>query len=175
MRLGILADTHDRIARTRSAIELLRAAGAEALVHCGDLASPEVVELLAVLPSWFVFGNHDADVVPHLERAAAKWGVTCLRWGGLVTLAGKRVAVAHGHMSSDVRRLLAAEPDYLLSGHSHVASDATAGRVRRINPGALSRAERFTVAVLEVGGGGLELLELPPGDGATFETPEAGG
>ena len=69
--------------------------------------------------------------------------------------------MTHGHMSSDVRRLLASEPDYLLSGHSHVASDETVGGVRRINPGALSRAEEFTVAVLEVGSGGLRFLRVP--------------
>lgn len=139
MRLGILSDTHDEIDRTRRAIGLLRAAGADALVHCGDLASPAVVELLAVLPAWFVFGNHDADTVPHLYRAAAKCGVTCLGWGGFIDTAGKRVAAVHGHLSSDVRGVLAAGPDYLLSGHTHVASDRMTGSLRRINPGASAR------------------------------------
>ena len=44
MRLGVLSDTHDEIDRARHAIQLLRAEGADALVHCGDLASPAVVE-----------------------------------------------------------------------------------------------------------------------------------
>ncbi len=39
MRLGILSDTHDELERTRVAIALLRRAGAEALIHCGDLSS----------------------------------------------------------------------------------------------------------------------------------------
>jgi putative phosphoesterase len=161
MRLGILADTHDDLARARSAVGLLRAEGAEALIHCGDLASPSIVALLAALPSWFVFGNHDADVVPHLERAAAEFGVVCLGWGGVVELAGKRVGVAHGHMSVDVRRVLAARPDYLLSGHSHIASDSLSGAVRRINPGALHRADEFTVALLEVETGEVRFLRVP--------------
>src|SRR5688500_15748097 len=78
MRLGILADTHDELARTQLAVRLLREAGAEALVHCGDLAGPPIVEALAVLPCWFVFGNHDADNVPALRRAAAEFGPVCL-------------------------------------------------------------------------------------------------
>lgn len=142
------------------AVALLRAEGAEALIHCGDLASPLIVAVLAALPSWFVFGNHDADMVPHLERAAAEFGVVCLGWGGVVELAGKRVGVAHGHMSVDVRRVLASRPDYLLLGHSHIASDRVVGEVRRINPGALHRADEFTVALLEVEVGEVRFLRV---------------
>jgi putative phosphoesterase len=160
MRLGILADTHDDLARTRLAVALLRAEGAEALIHCGDLASPPIVAVLAVLPSWFVFGNHDADLVPHLERAAAEFGVTCLGWGGVVELAGKRIGVVHGHLGVDVRRVLATRPDYLLSGHSHIPSESLSGAVRRINPGALHRADEFTVALLEVEAGEVRLLRV---------------
>jgi putative phosphoesterase len=162
MRLGILADTHDQLDRARRAVEVLRAAGAEALIHCGDLASPAVVWALAVLPSWFVFGNHDSDMVPHLQRAAAESGVNCLGWGGVVELACKRVGVVHGHMSADIRRVLAERPDYVLSGHSHIASDEVIGSVRRINPGALFRADEFTVAVLDVESGELRFLRVSP-------------
>jgi putative phosphoesterase len=160
MRFGILADTHDELSRARLAVQLLRAEGAEALIHCGDLFSPPIVFLLAGLPSWFVLGNHDSDMVPHLERAATEYGVVCLGWGGVVELAGKRIGVAHGHLSGDVRRVLAAHPDYLLSGHSHIASDTLVGSVRRINPGALHRADVFTVALLEVDLGEVRFLQV---------------
>ena len=43
MRVGILSDTHDQVARTQSAITQLLAAGAEVLIHCGDITVPEVV------------------------------------------------------------------------------------------------------------------------------------
>ena len=64
----ILADAHDEHDRTGRDIDLLRGAGAEALI----------VALLAALPAWFVLGNHDADAVPALERAAAGSGVARL-------------------------------------------------------------------------------------------------
>ncbi len=161
MHLGILADTHDELARTSLAVGLLQAEGAEALIHCGDLASPPIVAQLATLPSWFVLGNHDSDMVPHLENAAVEFGVTCLGWGGVVELAGKRVGVVHGHIGIDVRRVLAASPDYLFSGHSHIPSDKLCGRVRRINPGALHRADEFTVALLEVESGEVRFIHVP--------------
>jgi putative phosphoesterase len=161
MFLGILADTHNELTRTRTAVELLKAQGAEALIHCGDLASPPIVATLAALPSWFVFGNHDADMVRHLERAAVEFGVVCLGWGGVVELAGKRIGVAHGHIGVDVRRVLTSRPDYLLSGHSHIASVSKSGEVQRINPGALHRADEFTIALLEVEAGQVRFFRVP--------------
>jgi putative phosphoesterase len=161
MRLGILADTHDRLHRTRHAVDLLRADGAEVLVHCGDLTGREVVAACAVLPCYFVLGNNDADNVSALERAAAGTGAVCLGWAGEVELGGKRVAVTHGHMHTDVRRLLAARPDYLLSGHSHQAGERRVGPTRRINPGALHRAGEFTVALLDLETDELRFLNVP--------------
>jgi putative phosphoesterase len=161
MLLGILSDTHDQTARARHAVELLRAAGAEALVHCGDLTGPRVVDACAVLPCYFVFGNNDADNVPALRRAMAEAEAVCLEWGGEITLAGKRIAVTHGHMGRDVGRLLTARPDYLLSGHSHIAADWREGATRRINPGALYRATEFTVALLDLEKDELRFLTVP--------------
>jgi putative phosphoesterase len=163
MRLGILSDTHDELARTCLAIQLLRDAGAEVLVHCGDLASPPIVAALAVLPSWFTFGNHDADSVPALQKAATEFGVTCLGWGGTFEFAGKRIGLVHGHMTMDFRRVLAEKPDYVFFGHSHFAVDVVDGPVRRINPGALHRALEYTVAVLDLDSGELRLLPVESG------------
>lgn len=57
MRIGILSDTHDRLARADRAVASLVAAGAEALIHCGDLTGPEIVHVCGRLPSYYVFGN----------------------------------------------------------------------------------------------------------------------
>ncbi|MDB5392056.1 MAG: phosphodiesterase [Planctomycetaceae bacterium] len=161
MQVGILADSHDQLERTQRAIGLLQASGAQALIHCGDLATPEIVKACSVLPFYFVFGNHDADSVPYLLQAAEESGATCLKWGGIVELAGKRIGVAHGHLTSDLKRVLSATPDYLLTGHSHFSVDSLEDGVRRINPGALYRASIFTVALLDVVTGQLQFLTVP--------------
>lgn len=131
-------------------MNLLRSKGVDALVHCGDLAVPEVVVECAVLPFYFVFGNHDADMMPALKAAADECGANCLGWAGEFTASQKRIGVTHGHLSFDLRPLLATEPDYVLSGHFHMARDWYEGRTRRINPGALFRAGEFSVALLDV-------------------------
>jgi len=161
MLLGILSDTHNQVLRTRAAVALLRDRGAEALVHCGDLTSAPMVAELSILPSWFVLGNNDADAVPELKEAAAESGVKCLEWGGVVDLGGKRIGVVHGHMTVDLRRVLADHPDYLLSGHSHIPDNSMSGNVQCINPGALHRASRFTVAMLDLQSGEVRFLEVP--------------
>ena len=73
-----------------------------------------------------------------------------LGWGGTVKFAYKLVGVVHGHMRTDLRRVMEVQPDYLLSGHSHIAQDEREGRVRRINPGALCLADELTVALLDL-------------------------
>jgi putative phosphoesterase len=172
MRIGILSDTHNRLDRTVVAVELLRAEGATALFHCGDLTGPEVVAVCGQLPTYFVFGNNDADNVPALRRAIEGVAGVCLGWSGEVTLAGRRLAIVHGHLHTDVRRLLAAQPDYLLSGHSHIALDNRVGPTRRINPGALHRAHEFTVALLDLEADHLQFLQIPRGPRAKSSTRE---
>ncbi|MEO1529537.1 MAG: metallophosphoesterase family protein [Planctomycetota bacterium] len=150
MKIGILSDTHDQVARTQVAIDRLRALGVQAVVHCGDLTSAEIVEVCSSLPFYFVFGNHDADMAHLLTEAAERFGANCLKWGGEIELAGKRIAIAHGHFPKDFRPLLALKPDYFLFGHSHQTHDSMDGDLRRINPGALHRATEFTVATLDL-------------------------
>jgi len=158
VRIGILTDTHDQLAITRRAVRLLQAEGAEVLVHCGDLTVPDIVHACSVLPSYFVFGNHDADNVPALERAIAETRGTCLGAGAIAELGGKRIAIVHGHCG--MKDLLALHPDYLLHGHSHISADSRVGQTRRICPDALNRAEHLSVALLDTDSDELRILSL---------------
>ncbi len=158
-RIGILSDTHDKVERAIAAVERLVAEGAEALIHCGDLCGTEIVYVLERRPSYFVFGNNEWDLTG-LRRAARDTGSTCLERGGIVELASKRIAVTHGHLDREMRKLLAASPDYLLTGHSHVRHDYHEGTTRRINPGALHRAAEFSVALLDLDSDTLRFLPI---------------
>ena len=159
MLVGILSDTHDRLARTRTAVTMLEAAGAQVLLHCGDFVEPDMLVPCAVLPCHFVFGNN--DIPSQLERAAQNLKVACLGWGGIVELAGKKIALTHGHNQAEFRRLQSGLPDYILTGHSHVVHDYREGTIRYINPGALHRARPYTVAVLDLATDDLQILEVP--------------
>lgn len=159
MRIGILSDTHDQVARTAIAVAMMIAEGAEVLFHCGDLTGPEVVAECGRLPSYYVFGNNDFDE-PGLRAAIGRVGGTCLDRGDVLVLERRRVAMTHGDCPPDVRRLLALGPDYLLFGHSHTPTDERNGPTRWINPGALHRASAWTVAVLDLASDSLQWLTV---------------
>ena len=158
-RIGILADSHDKVARTARAVALLVAEGAEVLVHCGDYTTPEVVDQCAALPGYYVFGNNDFDE-DGLRRAMTLVGGSCLERAGELTLAGRRIAVAHGDSVKDMRRLAALGPDYFLFGHTHLPADNKLGSTRYINPGALHRAATWSVALLDLSSDDLRFLEV---------------
>ncbi|MEM7312818.1 MAG: YfcE family phosphodiesterase [Planctomycetota bacterium] len=160
MLIGIISDTHDEFDRTTAAVDQLIELGVSELFHCGDLFSEPIVETCARLPFSFVFGNHDADMMGVLERAAVKFGATCLEWGQLIELHGKRIAITHGHLTMDLKPLSERQPDYLLTGHFHEPSDWMENGVRRINPGALHRAERFTFATLDLEKDKVRFIEI---------------
>lgn len=149
MIIGILSDTHDRDAAMAAGLKVLGAAGAEFYVHCGDIGSQRCVDLLAGLACAFVFGNTDFDRAA-LARYAASIDVGCYGNFADLELAGSKVAVTHGDDYRLKQRLLSDQKhDYLLQGHTHVAADERVGRTRVINPGALHRATRKTVATLD--------------------------
>jgi putative phosphoesterase len=159
MRIGILSDTHDRVSRTRAAVSLLAEQGATLLLHCGDITIPEVVYECAPLPTYFVFGNCDDDR-DGLRRAMATIGAICLERGDCLSLENRTIAMTHGDSALEVRRLLAREPDFLFTGHTHHPMDAMEGKCRRINPGALHRAATWTVAILDLASGELNVLPV---------------
>ena len=162
MKLGILSDTHDRRDRARRAVAMLALKGVGALVHCGDFTDPELVAdlLLDGVPAFGTLGNCDEDD-GSLAFAFEAIGGTWLGGGGIVELGGRRIALTHGDRPREVARLLAERPDYLFSGHTHEAADDRDGPTRRINPGALQRTSRPSVALLDLETDHLEFLPVP--------------
>ena len=159
MRLGLLSDSHGRRDRVRQAVNVLDEAGAEAFVHCGDVGGAEVLEEFAGRRAWFVWGNMDF-VQPTwqawVEGLALPWPDGTLE----LRLAGKHLAVFHGHEPAFARALHAARHDYLLHGHSHRREDYRVGAMRVINPGGLHRVRVPTVALLDLGADTVEFIEI---------------
>jgi len=161
MKIGVLSDTHDRLEITQAAIRLLCGRGAELILHCGDIESPETVRLFTSVPTHFVFGNWDKDQKALLSAIADVGG----RWHqdyGWLELAGKSVAWLHGHVRGQRRELERNGAfDYVFYGHSHTAEAHWTEKTLVLNPGALHRARPKTVALVDVAKGERELVEVP--------------
>ena len=149
MLIGILSDSHGRHLAVRQAVALFDQLGASHLIHCGDVGSPEVFDEMVGRPFTFVWGNMD---FPHdgLLTYAQSLGLAIPQEVPVrIELGGKTFAVFHGHepgFDSAMRRL---NVDYVLHGHTHVACDEKFSGKRIINPGALYRAARKTIAMLD--------------------------
>lgn len=170
-KVGLLSDSHGRSEITREAAKLLVARGAQVLVHLGDLGSDAVIDAMIeavdghrqpLPPVYIVFGNCDDDAAA-LGRYAESLGVRA-SWVGRLKAGGKTLAFLHGHQgAAAVNPLLEEGVDYLCHGHTHRITDERIGRTRVINPGALFRAARHTVALLETSSDRLEFLTVGPG------------
>jgi hypothetical protein len=154
-----MSDSHGQVYQVKRAVKLLEEAGAEAIVHCGDIGNLEVLETLAGWRCWYVWGNTD-----HPDNSWSNYleemGLPFPNGPAQFTLNGKSIGVFHGHERGFAQAIAAAEHDYLLHGHTHSRDDRMIGGMRIINPGALHRAIPKTVALLDPKSGELDFLEV---------------
>jgi putative phosphoesterase len=157
-RLGIISDTHGSARIAHRAIDLLLARGATRILHLGDVGSEAVLDLLAGLEATVVFGNCDDE--RGLARYAQAIGVQVAHPAAIIEVKDTRIGLTHGHLEGEVSRLLLAQVDFLLHGHTHEIRDERVGGTRVLNPGALHRARRYTAMLLDPATGHAEWLEV---------------
>lgn len=140
MKIAILSDIHDHLWNLQAAIGSVQYA--DALICCGDLCSPFVVDELAKFPRdiHVVFGNNDADLFRITTKAAAAGRVKL--YGELFTaeFGGRRFAVNHFDY---IARPIAHSGDYdvVCFGHNHQFEIGRHVRTLLINPGPIMGAK----------------------------------
>jgi putative phosphoesterase len=148
-KIGLLSDSHGRAAVTRRAVERLVQAGAERLVHLGDVETVEVIDALLVdVPAHLVFGNVDWDHAA-LARYAQSVGVDVQHPAGRLELDGRILVFTHGDRAGLMQDAVREQVAYLCHGHTHLPRDERVDETRVINPGALHRATRYSAAILD--------------------------
>ena len=150
MRIGVVSDTHGHLHNTLAAVRMLEELEVEAVLHCGDIGSAEVVTAFSAWPTHFVFGNCDYDQ-DDLRRAIEMARQSCHERFGDLTLGGRRIALIH---SDDVQRfretINSRDYDLVCYGHTHKAESHNQGKTLVLNPGALYRANPHTLAIVEL-------------------------
>ena len=131
LRVVVLADTHMRAGRARrlppAVDELL--AGADVILHAGDLTDGSVLETLSSrAPTYAVLGNNDGSLTGRLPVTLA------------LALEGVRIAMIHdsGPSTGRAARLHRRFPDadLVVFGHSHIPLDLEGVDGQRLfNPG----------------------------------------
>ncbi|MGL4549745.1 MAG: YfcE family phosphodiesterase [Gemmataceae bacterium] len=153
MKIGVLSDTHDQVERVYRALALFRDAGVQTLLHCGDITDPATVRAFTGWTAHFVYGNCDWNRAGLAEAIAAIGATNHERFGHL-EVEGVALAFLHGD-DADLFDAVKNSGAYafVFHGHTHVAHDRAAGPMRVINPGALHRAARKSVLVLDLPSG----------------------
>jgi putative phosphoesterase len=150
MRLGVISDTHGRVHNALEAARMLESLEIDALIHCGDIDSPDIPPLLTAWPAHFVFGNcdHERD---QLQAAIERAGLVCHGRFGELELGGRKIAFLHSDDQRLFRQTIAGgEYDLVCYGHTHQAEQHRAGKTLVLNPGALHRATPHTLAVVDL-------------------------
>ena len=145
MRLCIVSDSHDRAPLLAAAVMQARAAGAEAVVHCGDLIGANTLRPLVDigLPVHLVNGNNVGDPVALWKFCAGSGGLVSYHGNDAdLVLGGRRIFATH---YPHYGRGLACTGDYdvVCCGHSHRASVVAQPNVRGghtwlVNPGTVA-------------------------------------
>jgi putative phosphoesterase len=157
--VGLISDSHGEWLRTQEAMSLLSSQGCDCILHMGDIETREVLDALAGNNVSLVFGN--CDVVSRLDSYAMSLGLDVQHPAGTVEVEGNRIAFLHGHDEKKYFEFLD-DPsiDIIVHGHTHEKRDEVVNNTRCINPGALHRAQVYTVAVLDTSSDSLTFHEL---------------
>lgn len=138
-KIAILSDSHDNIPALMKALEAVRASGAVALLHCGDLCAPFMLDRIGqgfAEPIHVVFGNNDGDG-RLLQTIASKHPHITLH--GIYTeqtIAERRIAMIH-YPEPALRIAQSGEFDLVCYGHNHDKHAHQIGNCWLVNPGEL--------------------------------------
>jgi len=123
LKICIVSDSHDRADPLAQAVQAAKAAGAEAVIHCGDLIGAQTVKpaLAAGLPVHAIHGNNigDPQAMQHQSRIS---GGRLQYYGAdaLLELGGRRIFVVH-YDNYGYAFACTGEFELVCCGHSHRA------------------------------------------------------
>ena len=160
MLIGVVADTHDNLAKLRQALLQFKSAGVELVLHAGDMVSPFVAVPFqeAGLRVIGVFGNNDGDKLYLRERFS---GVGELHFGPHeLELSGRRVVLMHEPRALEAL-IASGKYDLIVYGHTHKV-DLRPGPPLVLNPGECGGwlSGRATCAIVDLEALRAEILEL---------------
>ena len=151
-KIAVISDTHDLL--RPEVLTVLK--DCEAILHAGDIMSPEIVrQLKEIAPLYVVRGNADQVWAEDLPDRLS------------VELYGTRIFITH-KKKDDPKDL--SNIDLVINGHSHRYGELTEGSTTFLNPGSCGPrrfSQPITMAVMTVqddGSFAIERIDIPHED-----------
>lgn len=144
MKIGVLADTHDRLESLLRVKEIFVKEKVEMIIHCGDWVSPSTIEFFDQtfhdfqLPVKSVLGNNEGDIKRILERNAQLLNPIEFASKQVLelTVENRTIAVYHGQDKIILEVLILSKKyDAIFTGHTHIVRQELIGGTYVLNPG----------------------------------------
>jgi uncharacterized protein len=135
MKIGLLADTHDRLPAIRELLRQMASHGVEMVLHAGDYCSPFSLKILAEekVSLAGIFGRNDGDRQGLMATAQGFFGNELFESPHSFELAGERILLVHDLNEVHTRSVSA--HDVVVHGCSHRQELKTRGTTLIVNPG----------------------------------------
>ena len=142
MKICIVSDSHDNRLLLEAAVRDAKAAGAEAILHCGDVVAPSTLEVLKPfnLPAHVIHGNNTGDLyMMGLISAKLSNKTTYYGQDAGINLGGRRIFMVHYPHYAEAMATTG-DWDLVCCGHDHTVNirciDNMAGKTTwLVNPG----------------------------------------
>ncbi len=135
MRVGLMADSHDRIPAMAEFVRLMQEAGVSMLIHAGDYCAPFALRPIeeANMSLAGVFGRNDGDTQGLLAKATAGFGAEIFEGPHSFELEGNRILLVHD--IADVQPRSIDAHGIVVHGFTHQQEMKTRGDTLIVNPG----------------------------------------
>jgi uncharacterized protein len=135
MKVGLMADSHDRLPAIAELLRRMREGGATMVLHAGDYVSPLALKPFEDMHMTLagVFGKNDGDHQSLLSRAGAGFGLEIFESPHSFDVAGHQLMLAHD--LADVQKRSVQQHSVVVHGFTHQQSMKTQGDTLVVNPG----------------------------------------
>jgi uncharacterized protein len=135
MKIGVLADTHDRLPAITEFLRRFAAEGCNMVLHAGDYCAPFGLNpfLTAQLPMAGIFGRNDGDHEGLRAAAQSAMGIELFESPHSFKLGTHSILLVHD--IGDVHARSLAQHEFVIHGSTHQQEMKTRGDTLIINPG----------------------------------------
>ena len=135
MKVGLMADSHDRVPAIAELLRLMHQAGVSLVLHAGDYVSPFSLKPFedTHMALQGVFGRNDGDPQGLLSRAGAGIGLEIFESPHSFDVGGSQILLVHD--IADVQKRSIKAHSVVVYGFAHQQSMKTQGDTLLVNPG----------------------------------------
>lgn len=162
MRIGLFADTHDRLPAIAELIQIMQSKGVSIVMHAGDYIAPFALQPFndANMALLGIFGRNDGDQEGLKATAARGMGMELYESPHSFEVAGQRILIVHD--IGEVNRRSISSHRFVVHGSTHKQETITRGETLIVNPGEACGwlTGNCTAAILDLETSEVEIVTL---------------